>query len=300
MKTRTVSLLIVVALGTTACSGGDSATTGSVTTGSVAPTDTAIAFGQVDTGTCTALFGAPTETTGLDSDVCRPELVCRDSEPFIPPTYEPAQIEAHRSRTLLDPPGLLPASPYDDVTLVPVDTSGACAVLPGDGEGSYRLATFANPTAAEAAGGTITHTRACGQCSSLQDLSVYLSTPDLGGPVRECALLGLGGDPQATLSCITDLGFTEPCAQIWAFNSAHTKDVCLVHCLANLDQPHQLPDGTLNPCIACDEAKSGPVFKAIAGRTRRNSGIPSGICRPGDQVSPILHTQYPGEAGAEG
>ena len=37
---------------------------------------------------------------------------------------------------------------------------------------------------------------------------------------------------------------------------------------------------------------SGPVFKAYSGRTRRNSGIPSGICRYCDGVVPVSH-DYP-------
>ena len=36
----------------------------------------------------------------------------------------------------------------------------------------------------------------------------------------------------------------------------------------------------LNPLIACDECRSGPVFKRIGGRTRRNSGLKSSIPRP--------------------
>lgn len=60
-------------------------------------------------------------------------------------------------------------------------------------------------------------------------------------------------------------------------------------CLANLDQPYNLEDGTLNPCIQCDEDESGPVFKAVAGRTRRNSGLPNAICRPCSEVRPLVH-----------
>ncbi len=54
-------------------------------------------------------------------------------------------------------------------------------------------------------------------------------------------------------------------------------------------QPYQLPDGALNPCLQCDEDRSGPVFKAVAGRTRRNTGIASALCRPCDEVSPLVH-----------
>jgi hypothetical protein len=34
---------------------------------------------------------------------------------------------------------------------------------------------------------------------------------------------------------------------------------------------------------------SGPVFKAVAGRTRRNTGIASALCRPCSEVRPLLH-----------
>jgi hypothetical protein len=191
----------------------------------------------------------------------------------------------------MNPPSLMPGDPYGDPALVPADTTGVCAVLPDPG--GYRLVTFPDAGAASAQGGTVTHTGACGACSSLQDLAVYLETPNLGDPVRDCALIGFGSNPEGTLECILGLGFTEPCAQIWAFNSAHTGEVCIAKCLPAVGSPNHLPDGTLNDCLICDEEMSGPVFKAIAGRTRRNSGIPSAICRPGEDVSPVLHDAYP-------
>jgi hypothetical protein len=45
----------------------------------------------------------------------------------------------------------------------------------------------------------------------------------------------------------------------------------------------------LNACLACDEVKSGPVFKRTAGRTRRNSGIESAIGRQAGDLVPIRH-----------
>lgn len=65
--------------------------------------------------------------------------------------------------------------------------------------------------------------------------------------------------------------------------------MCLQPCLASFTDPYNQPDGTLNPCLACDEMKSGPVFKAVAGRTRRNSGLPNAICRPCAEVQPLVH-----------
>lgn len=248
----------------------------------------------VDTGGCEYLFGSPGIATGLDASACRPERVCDGSEPFVPPEYGPDAIEALRTRTLVDPPALLPADPYDDLSLVPIDIGGVCAVFADDSvPDGYRLETVADRQSAEAAGGVVTHAGACGACSSLQDLAVYLEMPDLGGPVRECSLIDLGGNPQATEDCILDLGFTKPCAQIWVFNSLNTREACLVDCLEALNKPSHLPDGSLNACLACDEANSGPVFKAVAGRTRRNSGIPSAICRPGDSVEAVYHDDYP-------
>ncbi len=240
------------------------------------------------------LFGMPDASTGLDETRCRPERTGAGIETFVAPVYTTEEIGALRSRTLVDPPALLPASPYDDPALVPADTGGVCAALAEPGvPGGYRLQTFPDRAAAEAAGGVITHTGACGACSSLQDLAVYLAMPNLGGPVRQCALLSLTQGDQATLDCIGGLGFSDACAQIWAFNSAHTRTACQDVCLAALNDPNHLPDGTLNLCLTCDEEQSGPVFKAVAGRTRRNSGVPTAICRPPEDVAAVLHNAYP-------
>jgi hypothetical protein len=128
----------------------------------------------------------------------------------------------------------------------------------------------------------------------LQDLTVYLSMPDLGDAVRECALLDLDGEHgQEAQDCILALGFTMPCAQIWVYNSINTRRSCLTECIEALNEPYHLADGSLNACLACDEEQSGPVFKAVAGRTRRNSGIASAICRPGESIAPIRHDAYP-------
>ena len=240
------------------------------------------------------LFGLPGSSTGLDETRCRPERILPGEATWVPPAYSAADIAALRSRTLVNPPGLLAGDPYADSSLVPADTGGVCAVLAEPSvPGGYRLGTFPDREAAEAAGGVMTHSGACGACSSLQDLAVYLANPDLGEPVRQCALLSLTQGDQAALDCIEDLGFTAACAQIWAFNSYHTRAECLGVCLAALDSPYHLPDGSLNPCLACDEEQSGPVFKAVAGRIRRNSGIPVAICRPPEEIEAVLHNEYP-------
>jgi hypothetical protein len=61
------------------------------------------------------------------------------------------------------------------------------------------------------------------------------------------------------------------------------------HCFTRLSDPYNTPDGALDPCLACDEDMSGPVFKEVAGRTRRNSGLANAICRPCSEVQPLVH-----------
>jgi hypothetical protein len=97
------------------------------------------------------------------------------------------------------------------------------------------------------------------------------------------------GPPADHIQCLRDLGFTEACAQIWYYNTVHTREACLGPCLLALEATYHLPDGTLNECLRCDEVQSGPVFKAVAGRTRRNTGVPSAMCRPCTEVEQLVH-----------
>ena len=136
----------------------------------------------------------------------------------------------------------------------------------------------------------MTHTGACGACSSLQDLAVYIEETDLTKPVRLCGVRNIAGTVEDIADCIEAIGFTDACAEVWAYNTLNTRERCFDECVQAVDQPYLLEDGTPNDCISCDEEKSGPVFKAVSGRTRRNSGLPSALCRPCDGVSPIQHS----------
>ena len=158
----------------------------------------------------------------------------------------------------------------------------------------YRLETFGSPTEADRAGFRVTHTGACGACSTLQDLAVYLERPDLTAPVRRC------GMQPGTLSCIEALGFSHACAKIWDFNVQNTKRECFGVCMRSWmsSEPSTKPDGKLNECLQCDEDRSGPVFQVVAGRTRRNSGIRSSIPRPDEQVAHVVHDYVPAPAEA--
>jgi hypothetical protein len=156
----------------------------------------------------------------------------------------------------------------------------------------YRLSTFVDTAAARAAGFAVTHVGACGTCSTLQDLAVYLEKPDLTTPVRKC---GISWSAAASLKCLENLGFSTACAQTWLYNLENTRRQCLGVCLwswIEAEAPTR-KDGRLNACLQCDEDRSGPVFKAAAGRTRRNSGIHSSIPRPDDEIAPVVHDYVP-------
>ena len=246
---------------------------------------------------CAVLFGNPNDQTGLDSTQCQPQCSC-DGTVFRPPTYSAAFMQSLIDDwQLMTPYPELTANPYA-LPAPPDDPDGTvCAVLEGDAAQTprpYTLVTYPSQAAASAAGAHVTHFGHCGVCSTLANLAVYMRQNDLTQPVRSCAISnGTSSDADAgagDIACLQALGFDLPCAQIWAYNSAHTQQACLSVCLANITASYNLPDGTLNPCLQCDEDMSGPVFKAVAGRTRRNSGLPNAICRPCSQVQPLVHS----------
>lgn len=272
---RVLLVLLVLPLGVTACRAEPSAQGADAST------------------PCTgAMFGRPSPQTGLSETECGPRCSCAEV-PFEQPDYTEADLAALESLTLLDPPAELTADPYGASPAAPAgDASSSatvCAVLrePAPAK-SYRLKTYDSPQAAKAAGAQLTHLGACGLCSPLRDLAVYIRRPDLTGPVRDCGVKH-GADKAAQLACLQALGFDRQCAQIWSYNTDHTRAKCLGPCIAALTKPYNEPDGAINACLQCDEDESGPVFKAVAGRSRRNTGVASTMCRPCSEVTPLIH-----------
>jgi hypothetical protein len=242
---------------------------------------------------CSALFGRPNAATGLTSAQCGPSCACNGGT-FTSPVYgEPLLASLETGWTLSAPYAPLTSDPYLGPAPTPDADGTVCAVIPEASATTsprpYRLETFATAAAAQAAGGTVTHFGRCGVCSTLPNLAVYIRHEDLTAPVRACGL-GSFGSFDRDVACLMDLGFDLPCAQIWAYNTGHTSSACGSICLSLLDAPYNNPDGSLNACLACDEQQSGPVFKAVAGRTRRNSGLANAICRPCSEVQPLVHS----------
>jgi len=293
MKRGMLVLAVWVACGARTDPAGDADARG-VDAGAT-PQDVPAAADAPSEAPCTVLFGLPNEKTGLGLDRCRPECDC-EGRRFVPPTYSEEDQEALLSMTLLEPF----AEPSEDPYAHPeehVPQPGKVCGLRLDPEvpGGYRLATYDGPGAASAAGAQVTHWDACGVCSPLKDLVVYMRHPDLTEPVRQCGLQGIVLGDEALMNCLLELGFDRPCARIWFYNTKHTGQACQATCMQLLDAPYHLPDGSLNDCLRCDEEQSGPVFKAVAGRTRRNTGLPSSMCRPCEEVQPVLHRYLPGK-----
>ncbi len=70
-------------------------------------------------------------------------------------------------------------------------------------------------------------------------------------------------------------------------NTCRACPSCVAHTIQN--RPNNLPPPTcyLAPCIQCDEDLAGPNFLKFSGRTRRNSGLLSGIARNCSTISPV-------------
>lgn len=229
--------------------------------------------------------------------VCRPLLAIGVDDPSghsRPPATRAQLAALLRSKVALNPV-VLSEDPYltwqdKEPPHAPVGT--VCGVRFESDAVHYRIGTFANASAARDARFAVTHVGACGTCSSLQDLAVYLERPDLTTPVRNCAM---AWDAAASLKCLQDLGFSTPCAQTWLYDALNTRRHCLAVCMWSLlkAETSTSSDGRLNACLQCDEDRSGPVFKATAGRTRRNSGIHSSIPRSSDEIAAIAHDYVP-------
>ena len=169
-----------------------------------------------------------------------------------------------------------------------------------DSKTEYQLSTFVSSNDAQATGYIVTHSSHCGTCSSLSNLAIYLENRDLTTAARSC---GRKRNANKIKTCfMNDVGFDEPCAETWTYNILHTTDHCKSICIKHygfwnvlrgkMDLPHTDERGNLNLCLQCDENTSGPGFKYVSGRTRRNSGIISAIHRQPEEIYFVDHSVY--------
>jgi hypothetical protein len=238
--------------------------------------------------TCSApMFGRLVTQSGLTDAQCRPSCGC-GAAGFTPTEFTTERLERLRQWTLLDPPPDLSTDPFS--LPAPERVEGVCAVkVVDEGAKTYRLQTFATADDATAAGAKVTHADPCGACSTLADLAVFGKEPDLGRRVQDCGVKTVTAGLEPNVSCLQELGFTPACARAWAYSTRFTRVKCLGTCFTLLDAAYHLADGGVNDCLACDERESGTIFRAVAGRTRKNTAVPSAVCQPCEKVPRITH-----------
>lgn len=219
-------------------------------------------------------------TTPLEAEACNREPACRElrGDDASAPGWFPARavVVAARAASETEP-----------------DRQQVCAVA-FDAPGRYRLLTVPDASLL-GPNATPTHYGACGTCSSLADLAVY-ATLDLTRSASRCALRPTLRRQKA---CFEALGFSEACAETWAYNARHTRRHCTLTCVGVMARGWfgtgglaSGEDGELDPCLRCDEVISGPGFQYAAGRTRRNSGIAAEIERAPEEVRAIRHDYF--------
>lgn len=126
----------------------------------------------------------------------------------------------------------LSCDPYEDETcdtvpplsdLTALGDAAACGVVyeavpEGQCPVRYSLQSFASVAELESAGAVLTHHGACGVCSSLQDLAVYIANVNLVDAGTECSIRGIVGDlivfPEVIpfvdgVQCYMQVGYTE-------------------------------------------------------------------------------------------
>jgi len=116
---------------------------------------------------------------------------------------------------------------------------------------------------------------------------------DLVTKGTECTVRGFFNFEDG-VNCYQDIGYSEQCAKMWVHNGQTTIWACGLSCipyrLLSIPNNGPLPNCQLNDCLQCDEDQSGPLFKKVAGRTRRRTGLLSGIIRPCDSILLVNHT----------
>ena len=168
------------------------------------------------------------------------------------------------------------------------------------------------PTANDASrkGVKIINCGPCGDCSTVQDVSIYRHYANpMTKMLSRCALLYVFLGPDVARVCLRYMfslpdgkpektTFTPKCMNRFIDNYGCTLSHCYKECLFQWNNPLSSnnneieglshtgrADGTkLNPCMLCDEVYCSPVFISSGGANRRCSGTVTDIARPGEEV----------------
>jgi len=157
---------------------------------------------------------------------------------------------------------------------------------------SYRLRTVPSLDDAIASGQYITHTGACGACSSLEDLAIMIEYPSIPYKAQQCFFRSTALKYIDTaITCYQEVGFTESCSAALAYHqrSIVSKN-CGYQCAAwgydgDLGQPSC---NDVSGCGACvDGLGITARLELVAGRTFANSGYPSQKAKQCADITPV-------------
>lgn len=157
---------------------------------------------------------------------------------------------------------------------------------------SYRLTTVPSLEDAIAAGQYITHTGACGTCSSLQDLALMIEYPSLPYKTHQCFFRSSAvQNMEEAITCYQEIGFTHTCSNTLAYYQKKIVEKrCGYQCATwaydgDLGNPSC---GDISGCGACiDKFGINTRLELIAGRTYPNSGYPSQKAQQCADITPI-------------
>lgn len=191
-----------------------------------------------------------------------------------PVPTQPCAMEGSIDADMMDSPSITFRDDSNDVVLDDISTqSHPVNPVPN----AYRMVTYASRNKAIQEEAFITHTGACGYCSSAQDLGVYLNDQiDLYDFSFKCYLQWATSNSadekrnDRLIQCMQQSGMTANCALAWVINVYFTSlpnppfaFSCLNACLPLLTNPmppNNEENCALNDCLQCDENVSGPVF----------------------------------------
>lgn len=173
------------------------------------------------------------------------------------------------------------------VDLIPESSGASCP-----GEYTYRLRTVPSLVNATAEGQYITHTGACGTCSSLEDLALMIEYPDIPYKAQQCFFRSTAVKYVDTaVTCYEEIGFTKSCATTLAYHQKRIVDKgCGYQCAAwsfdgDLGKPSCEDASGCGACV--DDIGISARLELMAGRTFATSGYPSQRARQCSDIAPL-------------
>lgn len=145
----------------------------------------------------------------------------------------------------------------------------------------YEMASYETLQDLEADGAQLIHHGACGVCSNAQDVWTKMDTLDnIATRSVVCAVTYLmSRDFNALLDCVSDLGWSKPCALQWAHYTIATTLLCSNECMPdssnNVEGNGPPPACEYSSCFVCSWEKY-PLDKAnydLAGYSGPRGGV---------------------------